>query len=47
MSKLPTQEASEEQPHRAQRETAPPPTESDDDTRILFTSWDSPLVPSR
>ena len=35
-----------ESPARAARETAPPPIEeTEDDTRIVFGSWDCALVP--
>ena len=29
------------------RITTPPPMREDEDTRIVFSSWDLPLVPSR
>jgi hypothetical protein len=30
---------------RERRTTTPPIGNNDDDTRVLFTSWDAPLVP--
>lgn len=30
---------------RERRTTTPPAQLHDDDTRVLFTSWDAPLVP--
>jgi hypothetical protein len=43
----PAPQHTEETEERPRTPSMPPPTPADEDTRIVFTSWDLPLVPSR
>jgi hypothetical protein len=47
MPQRPAPQHNDEHEERPRTPSTPPPTPTDEDTRVTFTSWDLPLVPSR